>query len=182
MNRKNKLYQEEVVPALMKKFGKKNTFAVAKLAKITVNVGVGNESNRQQSADAVVTQLAAMTGQHPHITPARMSIASFKVRQGDPVGVAVTLRGERMWNFFDKLVSIALPQVKDFRGVSRTAFDQNGNYSLGLSEQIIFPEIVYDEIDRVRGLQIVMTIRNADNKEEAFDLLDQLGMPFKKEE
>ena len=110
-----------------------------------------------------------------------MSIASFKIRQGDPVGVAVTLRGDRMWDFFDKLISIALPQVKDFSGVSRTAFDQAGNYSLGLTEQIIFPEIVYDEIDRVRGLQIVMTIRNADSREESFELLEKPGMPFKKD-
>lgn len=182
MNRKKQLYQQEVVPALMDKYGKKNPFAVAKLAKITINVGVGNEANRQQAADAVVEQLAEITGQRPHITPARLSIASFKIRQGDPVGVAVTLRGDRMWDFFDKLVSIALPQVKDFSGVSRTAFDQAGNYSLGLTEQIIFPEIVYDEIDRVRGLQMVMTIRNSDSREESFDLLEKLGMPFRKEE
>jgi large subunit ribosomal protein L5 len=182
MNRKKQLYQQEVVPALMTKYNKPNPFAVAKLAKITINVGVGNEANRQQSADAVMAQLAEITGQRPHITPARMSIASFKVRQGDPVGVAVTLRGERMWNFFDKVVSIALPQVKDFSGVSRTAFDQVGNYSLGLTEQIIFPEIVYDEIDRVRGMQIVMTIRNANGPAESFDLLEKLGMPFSKEE
>jgi len=182
MNRKKQLYQQEVVPALMEKYGKKNPFAVAKLAKITINVGVGNETNRQQAADAVVAQLAEITGQHPHITPARLSIASFKIRQGDPVGVAVTLRGDRMWDFFDKLVSIALPQLKDFSGVSRTAFDQAGNYSLGLTEQIIFPEIVYDEIDRVRGLQMVMTIRNSDSREESFDLLEKLGMPFRKEE
>ncbi len=182
MNRKKQLYQQEVVPALMAKFGKENPFAVAKLVKITVNVGVGSESNRQQSADAVMTQLTKMTGQRSHVTSARMSIASFKLREGDPVGVAVTLRGDRMWDFFDKLVSLALPQVKDFSGVSRTAFDQAGNYTLGLTEQIIFPEIVYDEIDRVRGLQVVMTVQNADSREESFELLEKLGMPFRKEE
>jgi large subunit ribosomal protein L5 len=123
-----------------------------------------------------------MSGQKPHICPARASIAAFKTRQGDPVGVAVTLRGERMWSFFDKLVSLVLPQVKDFSGVPRTAFDKVGSYSLGLKEQIVFPEINYDEIDRVRGLQCVMTVRNANSIQESMDMFEQLGMPFTKAE
>jgi len=182
MNRRKVTYQQEVLPFLMEKYGKKNALSVASLSKITVNVGIGKEANRQQSADAVVVQLTKMTGQKPNICAARKSIATFKTRQGDPVGVAVTLRGDRMWDFFDKVVSIVLPQVKDFGGVSNTAFDQVGNYSLGLTEQIVFPEIQYDEIDRVRGLQMVMTIRNSSGKEESFDLLQKLGMPFRKEE
>lgn len=183
MNRKQQQYQEEVVPLLQKKYGKQNAMAVAKLAKIRVNVGIGSESgNRNEVVESVMAQLATITGQKPHVRPARKSIATFAIRQGDPVGVAVTLRGERMWSFLDKLVSIVLPQVKDFRGVSRTAFDQDGNYSLGLSEQIVFPEIVYDDIDRIRGLQVTFTIRNSDGREESFDLLQKLGMPFAKEE
>ncbi len=182
MNRRKVTYQQEVVPFLMEKYGKKNILSVANLSKITVNVGIGKEANRQQSAEAVIAQLTKMTGQKPNICAARKSIASFKTRQGDPVGVAVTLRGDRMWDFYDKLVSLVLPQVKDFSGVSATAFDQVGNYSLGLTEQIVFPEIEYDEIDRIRGLQMVMTIRNSSGKEESFDLLQKLGMPFRKEE
>ena len=182
MNRRKVTYQQEVVPFLMEKFGKKNAFAVAKLDKITINVGIGNEANLKQSSDAVVAQLTEITGQKANVCAARKSIASFKIRQGDPVGVSVTLRGDRMWDFYDKLVSIVLSQVKDFSGVSTTAFDQVGNYSLGLTEQIVFPEIQYDEIDRVRGMQMVMTIRNSSGKEESFDLLQKLGMPFRKEE
>lgn len=183
MNRKQQQYQQEVVPFLMKQFGKDNPFAVAKLDKITVNVGIGSELGSKDSiVEAVTKQLRSITGQQPHVCAARKSIATFKIRQGDPIGVAVILRGTRMWDFFDKLVSITLSQVKDFSGVSATAFDQRGNYSLGLNEQIVFPEIKYDEIDRVRGLQMVMTIKNSSGKEESYNLLKQLGMPFKKQE
>jgi large subunit ribosomal protein L5 len=183
MNRKKQQYQQEVIPFLMEKYGKTNAFSVANLAKLTINVGIGNEqTNRQQVVEAVTKQLTAITGQKPHVCPSRKSIATFKVRQGDPIGVAVTLRGEHMWAFYDKLVSLVLPQVKDFRGVSRKAFDQVGNYSLGLTEQIVFPEIVYDDIDRIRGLQIIFTIRKASGVQESFDLLQKLGMPFAKEE
>lgn len=183
MNRRKQIYQTEVVPVLAEKFGKKNRFSVAKLSKITVNVGIGSEQgNRDQISKNVAEQIAAITGQKPQITAARISIAGFKVRQGDPVGVSVTLRGENMWQFFDKLVSIVLPQVKDFSGVSRVAFDGSGNYNLGLREQIIFPEIVYDEIDRVRGMQITFTIANSSGKEESVVMLEKLGMPFTKTE
>ncbi len=183
MNRKQQLYREQVVPALMKKYAKDNILAVAKLAKITLNVGMGHEAvNRDKVVQAISEQLAAITGQKPRLNPARISIANFKLREGEIVGLTVTLRGERMWIFLDKLVSIVLPQVKDFSGVSRDSFDQNGNYSLGLREQIIFPEIKYDEIDRVRGLQIVFTINNTSGREESMELFTGLGMPFTKTE
>jgi large subunit ribosomal protein L5 len=183
MNRKLQAYREEVVPFLMEKFGKKNAFGVAKLEKITLNVGIGRESAARDKVVAAVTeQLTAMTGQKPRTNPIRLSIAGFKVRQGEIVGLSVTLRGDRMWSFFDKFVSIVLPQVKDFTGVSRSAFDGKGNYSLGLREQIIFPEIKYDEIDRVRGLQVGFAISNSSGKEESLALLEKLGMPFTKTE
>lgn len=183
MNRKQQLYNEKVVPVLQEKYGKKNILAVAKLAKITLNVGIGNEqTNREQVVKNVTKQMTAITGQKPSVALARMSIASFKLREGEPVGIVVTMRGERMWDFLDRLVSLVLPQVKDFSGVSATAFDQVGSYSLGLSEQIVFPEINYDDIDRVRGLQMIFTIKNSSGRDESFDLLKELGMPFKKEE
>jgi large subunit ribosomal protein L5 len=183
MNRKKQLYHEKVVPFLQEKYGKKNAFSVAKLQKITVNVGIGNElTNREQVVKNVSEQMSKITGQKPSVAAARKSIASFKIRQGEPIGVVVTLRGERMWDFLDRLVSLVLPQVKDFSGVSRTAFDQSGSYSLGLSEQIVFPEINYDDIDKVRGLQMVFTVKNSSGVAESFDLLQQLGMPFKKED
>lgn len=183
MNRKLQHYNDQVVSTLQTEFGKKNRMAVAKLDKITINVGIGREQvNREKVVEAVTEQLGRITGQRPHVCPARISIATFKIRAGDPVGVAVTLRGQRMWDFYDKLVSIVLPQVKDFRGVPRTAFDQAGNYSLGLKEQIVFPEIAYDDIDRVRGMQIVMTIENSAGAAESTRMLELLGMPFTKTE
>lgn len=183
MNRLKQKYHDVVAPALQEKFNKKNAFAIARLEKIVVNVGIGKEAgNREQVAKSVVEQISAITGQKAQSAVARISIAGFKIRQGEPVGVAVTLRGDRMWVFFDKLVSVVLPQVKDFSGVSRTAFDNSGNYSLGLKEQIIFPEIVYDEIDKVRGMQITFTVRNASGREESMEMLEKLGMPFTKTE
>lgn len=183
MNRKQQLYRDQVVPALMEKYGKKNPFSVARLEKLTINVGIGRESaGRDKVVQAVTEQLSAIAGQKPRLNAARISIANFKIRQGETIGLSVILRGERMWNFFDKLVSIVLPQVKDFSGVSRQAFDDQANYSLGLREQIIFPEIKYDEIDKVRGMQIVFTFRNSSGREESFDLLEKLGMPFTKTE
>ena len=183
MNRKLQHYREKVVPLLQEKFGKNNVLSVAQLDKIVLNVGIGRETaSRDKVVAAVSEQLQQITGQKPSPRAARISIAGFKLRQGEIVGLSVTLRGERMWQFFDKLVSVVLPQVKDFSGVSRTAFDQNFNYSLGLKEQIIFPEIKYDEIDKVRGLQIVVAIRNASSQDESINLLEQLGMPFTKTE
>ncbi len=181
MNRKLALYRETVAPALMEKFGKDNSFAVAKLEKIVVNVGIGSDPSGEKAAEAVMKQIGDITGQKPRTTKARLSIATFKLRQGQTIGVSVTLRGERMWSFFDKLVSLVLPQLKDFTGVPRNSFDQSGNYNLGLKEQIVFPEIDYDAIDRIRGMQITFTVANADSKEESFELLEKLGMPFAKE-
>lgn len=182
MNRKKQAYQQTIVAQLQQQFGKNNAFGVAKLDKIVVNVGIGREQQgRDKVVQAVSEQLAAITGQKPKLCAARLSIAAFKIRQGEPIGLAVTLRGERMWTFLDKVVSVVLPQVKDFSGVSRTAFDQDGNYSLGLREQIIFPEIRYDEIDKVRGMQITFSLRNSSGREESLKLLELLGMPFTKE-
>lgn len=180
MNRKHQLYQDTVVPFLMEKYGKNNRLAVAKLEKIVVNVGIGSDPNGEKAVDAVKQQLAAITGQTPRTTAARISVASFKLREGQIIGVSVTLRGERMWSFFDKVMSVVLPQLKDFNGIPTTAFDNSGNYNLGMKEQIVFPEIDYDEIDRVRGLQITYTISNSSGKAESFDLLQKLGMPFAK--
>lgn len=182
MNRKKQQYLENVVPALQKQFGKDNAMAVARLNKIVVNVGIGSDPQGTKAAQPVADQLAAITGQKPRINSARISVAGFKLREGTPVGVSVTLRGDRMWEFYDKLVTVVLPQLKDFSGVSRTSFDGNGNYTLGLHEQIVFPEIEYDEIDRIRGMQITMTVGHSEGKEESMFLLEQLGMPFTKEE
>jgi len=182
MNRKKQLYQDKVVSFLQEKYGKENALSVARLSKIVVNVGIGSDPQGEKALEPVLKQLGQITGQKPQPTQVRISIAGFKVRAGQPVGAAVTLRGEKMWAFFDKLVTLVLPQLKDFTGVSRKAFDQAGNYSLGLKEQIVFPEIDYDEIDRVRGLQITMTVENSSGKEESIDLLAGLGMPFEKEE
>jgi len=177
-------YQKEILPALKKEFGIKNIMAVPKLRKIVVNMGVSDPQDpkvRKQAIDNIVQQFMVITGQKPKITTARQSIATFKLRAGDPLGVAVTLRGKRMWQFFRKLVAVALPRVKDFRGVSRTAFDGQGNYSLGLEEQIIFPEIEYDKIERVRSLQAIF-VTTAPNDEQSRRLLELFGMPFVKED
>lgn len=177
-------YQDEVVPTLQKEFDLPNQFAVPHLKKIVINSGMSDPQEprqRRQALENLAQQLAQVTGQQPIITTASKSIAGFKLREGDPLGVKVTLRGERMWQFVRKLISVALPRVKDFRGVSRTAFDGQGNYSLGIEEQIIFPEINYDEIESIRGMQIVF-VTTADGNEQAFRLLELLGMPFEKEE
>lgn len=182
MNRKKQHYQDSVVKTLQDAFGKKNAMAVAKLEKIVINVGIGSDPQGEKAVEPVVAQLSAITGQKPRVNSARISIAGFKLRQGTPVGVSVTLRGDRMWEFFDKLVTVVLPQLKDFSGVSRTAFDKTGNYTLGLREQIVFPEIEYDAIDRVRGMQITMSISHSNGPAESMLLLQELGMPFAKEE
>ncbi|NCN51107.1 MAG: 50S ribosomal protein L5 [Candidatus Pacebacteria bacterium] len=177
-------YQQELVPQLEKEFGIDNVFAVPHLQKVVLNIGVTNPVDpraRKPILENIVTQFETITGQKPQITLAKKSIAGFKLREGDPMGVMVTLRGQRMWDFVTKLISIALPRVKDFRGVSRVAFDGQGNYSLGIEEQIIFPEINYDSIENVRSLQINF-VTTAETDEQAFRLLELLGMPFEKEE
>lgn len=177
-------YTGDVIPALEKEFGYANVFAVPKLRKIVVNMGVADPQDpraRKQVIENIVEQFRSITGQHPQVTLAKKSIAGFKLREGDPLGVMVTLRGRNMWEFLQKLISVALPRVKDFRGVSRTAFDGQGNYSLGIEEQIIFPEIDYDKIERVRSMQATF-VTTAETNQEAYKLLELLGMPFEKEE
>lgn len=183
MNRLKQRYQQEIVTALQKQLGVASAFQVPKLRKVVVNMGVSDPADpreRKRALENIKAQIALITGQLPQITIAKKAIANFKLREGDPLGVMVTLRGDRMWEFTDKLLTIVLPRVKDFRGVSRTAFDGHGNYALGIEEQIIFPEIKYDEIERVRGLQVSFVTNS--NNEHAFALLQALGMPFAKEE
>lgn len=177
-------YQNTVVPELKKELKRTSAFAVPRLTKIVVNTGVADPQEpraRQTVLENIAAQFSQITGQKAQITVAKKSIANFKLREGDPLGVRVTLHGQRMWEFVEKLISVALPRVKDFRGVSRTAFDGQGNYSLGLEEQIVFPEIDYDTIESVRSLQITF-VTTAETNEEAFLLLEKLGMPFAKEE
>lgn len=181
MNRLRQKYQEELVAHFLKNEGYDNTMAVPRLKKIVVNVGISEPQGQKQALENMRSQLAVITGQQPAITRAKQSIAGFKLRQGDPIGLMVTLRGERMYQFMDKLVSVVLPKVKDFQGVSNSAFDADGNYNLGIHEQIIFPEIEYDKIDKVRGFQITF-VTSAHSATEAKKLLEQLGMPFAKEE
>jgi large subunit ribosomal protein L5 len=171
-------YASDVLPELMKEFGFKNPMQVPKLEKIVVNMGLGEAINNGKIIDASVEQLGQITGQKPVVTKARKSIANFKLRQGQSIGAMVTLRGERMWEFFDRLVSIALPRVRDFKGVSPKAFDGKGNYTLGVREQVIFPEINYDKVERIKGLNITV-VTTARNDEEGRALLRRLGMPFR---
>lgn len=174
-------YRDDMLPQLVKDLKLANAMAAPRLQKVVLNVGITGEQHQKQALDNMADQLAAITGQKPKVTQARQSIAGFKLREGDPVGLAVTLRGARMYSFVEKLINIVLPRVKDFQGVSLTAFDQSGNYSLGLEEQIIFPEIDYDKIDKIRGLQVNFVI-DSENKDHAFALLKMMGMPFKKEQ
>lgn len=183
MNRLQKTYQETVVPTLKKELEYASPLAVPSISKIVLNMGISDPQDpraRQNVVDNVVEQFKIISGQQPQVTRARKSIAGFKLRQGDPLGVMVTLRGERMWQFLDKLISITLPRVKDFQGVSRTAFDAKGNYNLGLEEQIVFPEINYDTIESVRGLQITI-VADHSNPDNSRRMLELLGMPFVKE-
>ena len=170
-------YNEEIAPALMKKFQYKSVMQIPTLSKIIVNVGCGESKNNAKEIEAIVKDIATITGQRPVITTARKSVANFKVREGENVGVMVTLRGDKMWEFLDRLFSVALPRVRDFRGINPNAFDGRGNYALGLKEQLIFPEIEYDKVDKIRGMNIVIcTTANTD--EEAKELLTQIGAPF----
>jgi large subunit ribosomal protein L5 len=171
-------YQKDVVPALAKEFGIKNPMAVPRLDKIVVNMGMGEAIANAKVLDVAVEELKAIAGQRPVITKSKKSIASFKLRQGMPIGLMVTLRGERMYEFFDRLVSIALPRVRDFRGVSPKAFDGRGNYTIGIREQLIFPEIDFNKVDKLRGMNISI-VTTARNDDQARSLLKGLGMPFR---
>jgi large subunit ribosomal protein L5 len=173
-------YLEEIRPALIKRFGYSSPMQAPKIEKVTVNMGCGDAKQDSKVLDAALSQLREITGQQPSVRRARKSIAQFKLREGMPVGVAVTLRGERAYEFLDRLMSVAIPRIRDFRGLNPRAFDGRGNYSMGVREQIIFPEIDYDEIDQVRGLDITITTNGAGD-EEAFALLEALGMPFRKD-
>jgi large subunit ribosomal protein L5 len=170
-------YREEIAPAMMREFGYKNIYQVPKLEKIVLNVGLGEAVANARALDAAVGDLAQITGQKPVVTRAKKSIASFKLRAGMPIGAMVTLRGPRMYEFYDRLVAITLPRIRDFRGVSPNSFDGRGNYTLGLREQIVFPEIDYDRIDKVRGLEMSF-VTTARTDEEGRRLLALLGMPF----
>jgi large subunit ribosomal protein L5 len=173
-------YQEEILPALIERFGYSTPMQAPRIVKITVNMGVGDAKQDSRVLDAATGQLATITGQRPSVRRARKSIAQFKVREGMPVGVAVTLRGERAYEFLDRLMSVAIPRIRDFRGLSPRSFDGRGNYSLGVREQIIFPEVDYDEVDEVRGLDITITT-TAKSDEESFALLEAFGMPFSRD-
>jgi large subunit ribosomal protein L5 len=181
VNRLQDKYQSEVVPALMQKFTYGNQMEVPKLEKIVVNMGVGAAIQEAKALDAAVADLAKITGQKPVVTKARKSIANFKLREGMSVGCKVTLRGMRMYEFFDRLVSIALPRVRDFRGVSASSFDGRGNYTLGVKEQLIFPEIEYDKVERVQGMDIVI-VTTAKTDEESKEFLRLMGMPFREQQ
>jgi large subunit ribosomal protein L5 len=172
------LYREQVVTALQKELGYKNVMQVPRLEKIVVNVGLGEALQNAKALDAALQDIATVSGQRPIVTRARKSIAGFKLREGNPIGVKVTLRGNRMWDFLDRLCNIALPRQRDFRGVSADAFDGRGNYSLGLREQLAFPEIDYDSIDKIRGMEITI-VTTARTDEEGYHLLRLLGMPFR---
>lgn len=172
-------YREEVVPALMDDFDYSTIMQVPRLEKIVVNIGLGEALENTKAIEHAMNDLTAITGQKPIVTRARKSIAGFKLREGQPVGMKVTLRGERMWSFFTRLIHIALPRTRDFQGVSPDSFDGRGNYSLGLREQLIFPEINYDKIDKVRGMEVTI-VTSAENDEEGRRLLDLLGMPFRR--
>jgi len=170
-------YEEEVVPALVKEFGYQNPMEVPRLAKITVNIGLGEALTNSKAVEAAVADMTTITGQKPVVTKAKRSIAQFKIREGNTIGVKVTLRGQRMWDFLERLTRLALPRIRDFRGVPSRSFDGRGNYSLGLREQLAFPEIDYDKVDRLRGLEMTV-VTTAKSDEEGQRLLALLGMPF----
>lgn len=175
--RLNELYKSEVAPALMKKFEYKSVMQIPKLDKIVINVGCGEARENSKVVDAIVSDLAQITGQKPIICKAKKSVANFKLREGMPIGVKVTLRGDRMYEFLDRFYNLALPRVRDFRGINPNSFDGRGNYAMGIKEQLIFPEIDYDKIDKVRGMDIIM-VTTANTDEEARELLKLMGAPF----
>ena len=173
-------YQNEVVPALMKTLNLDNVMEVPRVEKVVVNIGLGEALDNAKALDAAVVDLTAITGQKPIVTKARKSIANFKLREGRAIGAKVTLRGDRMWSFLDRMMNIAMPRVRDFRGISADSFDGRGNYTLGLREQLVFPEIEYDKIDKLRGLEVTI-VTSARNDDHGRQLLRLLGMPFRKE-
>ena len=179
MSRLHEQYSNEIVDAMTKKFGYKNIMQVPKLEKIVINMGVGEAKENKKALDTAITDLEIISGQKAVVTRAKKSVANFKLREGMPIGCKVTLRGERMYDFADRLINVALPRVRDFRGVSQNSFDGRGNYALGIKEQLIFPEIEYDKVDKVRGMDIIF-VTTANTDEEARELLTLFGMPFKK--
>ncbi|MGL4373412.1 MAG: 50S ribosomal protein L5 [Turicibacter sp.] len=179
MNRLRQKYENEVKNAMIEKFGYKSVMEIPKIDKIVINMGVGEAVSNTKLLDEAVAELTLITGQKPVVTRAKKSIAGFRLREGMPIGCKVTLRGARMYDFLDKLVSISLPRVRDFRGISKKSFDGRGNYTLGVKEQLIFPEIEFDKVNKVRGMDIVV-VTTANTDEEARELLTQLGMPFQK--
>ncbi len=172
-------YNKEIIPALKEKFNYSSVMEVPRLEKIVINIGVGDGAREEKFIEAAKNELAEITGQQPVVTKAKKSIAGFKLREGQPIGVKVTLRGERMYNFMEKLIRVALPRVRDFRGISSKAFDGFGNYTLGIKDQLIFTEVNYDDVVKLRGMDIVF-VTTANTNEEAFALLDSFGMPFRK--
>lgn len=179
MSRLIETYNNEIVEALMKKFNYTNVMQVPKIEKIVINMGVGEAKENQKAMDAAVNDLTIISGQKPLVTKAKKSVAAFKLREGMNIGTKVTLRGKRMYEFLDRLVNLSLPRVRDFRGVNPNSFDGRGNYAMGIKEQLIFPEIEYDKVDKIRGMDIIV-VTTANTDEEARELLTQFGMPFKK--
>ena len=179
MNRLQEKYNNEIVPAMIEKFGYKNTMQVPKLNKIVINMGVGEAKDNSKVLDSAVKDLEIIAGQKAVVTKAKKSIANFKIREGLPIGCKVTLRGEKMYDFADRLINLALPRVRDFRGVSANSFDGRGNYALGIKEQLIFPEIEYDKVDKVRGMDVIF-VTTANTDEEARELIRLFGMPYVK--
>lgn len=179
MSRLKEKYQNEIVDALMKKFGYKNIMEVPKLDKVVINMGVGEAKENAKLLEAAVKDMETITGQKAVLTRAKNSVANFKIREGMPIGCKVTLRGEKMYEFVDRLINLSLPRVRDFRGVNPNAFDSRGNYALGIKEQLIFPEIEYDKVDKVRGMDVIF-VTTAKTDEEARELLTQFNMPFAK--
>ncbi len=181
MARLKERYSKEVVPALMQRLGLRNVMEAPRLSKIIVNMGLGDAPTDAKVMESAMKELAKITGQKPVVTRAKKSIAGFKLRAGSAIGCKVTLRGTRMYEFYDRLVNVAIPRIRDFRGVSRKGFDEFGNYTLGIKEQIIFPEIDYDDVYKIRGMNIVFVIENSNSREASIELLSELGMPFGRE-
>ena len=179
MNRLQEKYRKEITPSLMEKFNYSSIMETPKISKIVINIGAGDAVQNPKVLDNAVSELTQITGQKPIVTRAKKSIATYKLREGMPIGCKVTLRGQRMYDFFDKLISLALPRVRDFRGINPKGFDGRGNYTLGVKEQLIFPEIDYDKVGKIRGMDIVI-VTSANTDQEAFELLSQFGMPFRR--